>query len=179
MSPVLKPLVGNRSANRLSMRLMSSVRIRLPRTSVDLSIGTPVIHVRKCRGLRRCRQRPSRHTCFSLLQMPMRRDLSQPVDPGVLKGDVRVEALGDGGVMMAVRCSRSSSISRCFFATSASSLAVSRSRKAAIARCSVPGGTGQFKLTAIGPCGSLSYREQPPPRPPPECPCRRLRTPKP
>ena len=39
-------------------------------------------------------------------------------------------------VMRAVRCSWSSSISRSFFATSASILAVSRSRKAAMARCS-------------------------------------------
>jgi hypothetical protein len=42
--------------------------------------------------------------------------------------------------MRAVLYSWSSSISRSFFATSASILAVSRSRKAAMARCSSGGG---------------------------------------
>ena len=30
------------------------------------------------------------------LNLPMRRDLAQPLDAGVLHGDVRVEALGHG-----------------------------------------------------------------------------------
>ena len=32
----------------------------------------------------------------SSLHLPMRRNLPQPLDAGVLHGDVRVEALGDG-----------------------------------------------------------------------------------
>ena len=46
-------------------------------------------------------------------------------------------------VMRAVRFSWSSSISRSFFATSASILAVSRSRKAAMAGCSSIGANGR------------------------------------
>lgn len=37
--------------------------------------------------------------------LPMRRDLAQPLIPGVFHGDVRVKTLGDGVVMSAVRFS--------------------------------------------------------------------------
>ena len=56
-------------------------------------------------------------------------------------GTVGSRPLVTARVMRAVRFSWSSSISRSFFATSASIRAVSRSRKAAMARCSGSAGS--------------------------------------
>jgi hypothetical protein len=61
--------------------------------------------------------------------------------PESFMGTVGSRPLVTARVMRAVRFSWSNSISRSFFATSASIRAVSRSRNAAMARCSDGGGT--------------------------------------
>ena len=70
------------------------------------------------------------------MDSPMLRNATSPADPRILHRHVGVQPLGDGVADQGGAFLLQHSSSRRFFATNASIRAVSRSRKAAMARCS-------------------------------------------